>query len=155
MPKGTKTLGNSKALAWESRGFVHKKEDVYILTHPHESFNVLYCKESSQGLHYNVSDKIITYKEKKYFVKMIGYYIKRRLNNVDIYRSDGILSYTNNELKSDKHLIKYIDIPLNRKIIILQKTLSDNGTVFTYEQKGDSMFVNRGNGIIIYVKEIR
>ena len=34
MPKGTKTLGNSKALAWESRGFVHKKEDVYILTHP-------------------------------------------------------------------------------------------------------------------------
>lgn len=121
----------------------------------YESFNVLYCKESSQGLHYNVSDNIITYKEKKYFVKMIGYYIKRRLNNVDIYRSDGILSYTNNELKSDKHLIKYIDIPLNRKIIILQKTLSDNGTVFTYEQKGDSMFVNRGNGIIIYVKEIR
>ena len=22
-------------MAWESRGFVHKKEDVYILTHPH------------------------------------------------------------------------------------------------------------------------
>ena len=120
----------------------------------YESFNVLYCKESFQGLHYNVSDKIITYKEKMYSVKMIGYYINRRLNNVDIYRSDGILSYTNNELKSDKHLIKYIDIPLNRKIIILQKTLSDNGTVFTYEQKGDSIFVNRGNEIIIYVKEI-
>ena len=66
-----------------------------------------------------------------------------RLNNVDIYRSDGILSYTNNELKSDKHLTKYIDIPLNRRIIILQKSLSDNGTVFTYEQKGDSIFVNR------------
>ena len=48
----------------------------------------------------------------------------------------------------------YIDIPLNRKIIILQKSLSDNGTVFTYEQKGDSIFVNRGNEIIIYVKEI-
>lgn len=25
MPKGTKTLGNNKALAWESRGFAHKK----------------------------------------------------------------------------------------------------------------------------------
>jgi len=34
MPKGTKTLGNSKALACERRGFVHKKEDVDILTHP-------------------------------------------------------------------------------------------------------------------------
>ena len=67
----------------------------------YESFNVLYCKESSQGLHYNVSDKIITYKEKIYSVKMIGYYIKRRLNSVDIYKSDGLLSYTNNELKSD------------------------------------------------------
>ncbi len=89
-----------------------------------------------------------------YSVKMIGYYINRRLNNVDIYRSDGILSYTNNELKSDKHLTKHIDIPLNRRIIILQKSLSDNGTVFTYEQKGDSIFVNRGNEIIIYVKEI-
>ena len=89
-----------------------------------------------------------------YSVKMVGYYINRRLNNVDIYRSDGILSYSNNELRSDKHLTKYIDIPLNRKIIILQKSLSDNGTVFTYEQKGDSIFVNRGNEIIIYVKEI-
>ena len=77
----------------------------------YESFNVLYCKESFQGLHYNVSDKIITYKEKMYSVKMIGYYINRRLNNVDIYRSDGILSYTNNELKSDKHLTKYIVVP--------------------------------------------
>ena len=77
----------------------------------YESFNVLYCKESFQGLHYNVSDKIITYKEKRYSVKMIGYYINRRLNNVDIYRSDGILSYTNNELKSDKHLTKYIVVP--------------------------------------------
>ena len=35
MFKGTKTLGNNKALALESRGFVHKKEDVDILTHPH------------------------------------------------------------------------------------------------------------------------
>lgn len=41
----------------------------------YESFNVLYCKETLQGLHYNVSDKIITYKEKMYSVKMIGYYL--------------------------------------------------------------------------------
>ena len=48
MPKGTKTLGNSKALAWESRGFVHKKEDVYILTHPLfcfiRNFEWYYCR---------------------------------------------------------------------------------------------------------------
>lgn len=33
MPKVTKNLGNSKDLACESRGFVHKKRDVPILTH--------------------------------------------------------------------------------------------------------------------------
>ena len=38
MPKDTKTLGNSKALAWESRGFVHKKEGMSVLTHPHLLF---------------------------------------------------------------------------------------------------------------------
>ena len=32
--KGTKYLGHNKALAWESRGFAIKKEDVPILTHP-------------------------------------------------------------------------------------------------------------------------
>lgn len=33
MLKGIKTLGYSKALTWESQGFVHKKGCVY-LTHP-------------------------------------------------------------------------------------------------------------------------
>ena len=34
MPKDTKTLGNNKARAWESPGFVHKKGHAYILTRP-------------------------------------------------------------------------------------------------------------------------
>jgi len=34
MLKDTKSLGNNKASAWESRGFVIKKR-VCILTHPH------------------------------------------------------------------------------------------------------------------------
>ena len=34
MPKDTKTLGNNKARACESPGFVHKKGHAYILTRP-------------------------------------------------------------------------------------------------------------------------
>ena len=48
MPKDTKTLGNNKARAWESLGFVHKKRlcqrfdttslckkrDMSVVTHP-------------------------------------------------------------------------------------------------------------------------
>ena len=33
MPKDTKTLGNNKAWAWESPGFVHKKGCARVLTH--------------------------------------------------------------------------------------------------------------------------
>ncbi|CAG9880222.1 hypothetical protein BOVA115_4249 [Bacteroides ovatus] len=35
MPKDTKSLGNNKAPACESRGFVRKKQKVCILTHLH------------------------------------------------------------------------------------------------------------------------
>ena len=34
MLKDTKSLGNNKASAWESRGFVVKKKGCIILTHP-------------------------------------------------------------------------------------------------------------------------
>ena len=35
MPKDTKTLGNNKARACESLGFVHKKDCARVLTHLH------------------------------------------------------------------------------------------------------------------------
>ena len=38
MPKDTKSLGNNKAPACESRGFVLKKKKVRILTHLHSLF---------------------------------------------------------------------------------------------------------------------
>ena len=41
MPKDTKTLGNSKARACESLGFVHKKGCARVLTQPH--FFLLQC----------------------------------------------------------------------------------------------------------------
>ena len=44
MPKDTKTLGNSKARACESLGFVHKKGCARVLTQPliiNESYNKL------------------------------------------------------------------------------------------------------------------
>ena len=39
MPKDTKTLGNSKARACESLGFVHKKGCARVLTQPLLSFH--------------------------------------------------------------------------------------------------------------------
>jgi hypothetical protein len=42
MPKDTKTLGNSKARACESLGFVHKKGCARVLTQPLFSYNILF-----------------------------------------------------------------------------------------------------------------
>ena len=40
MPKDTKTLGNSKARACESLGFVHKKGCARVLTQPPSLFSL-------------------------------------------------------------------------------------------------------------------
>jgi len=40
MPKDTKTLGNSKARACESLGFVHKKGCARVLTQPHFIYTI-------------------------------------------------------------------------------------------------------------------
>ena len=42
MPKDTKTLGNNKARACESLGFVHKKDCARVLTHL--LTNILYLR---------------------------------------------------------------------------------------------------------------
>ena len=42
MPKDTKTLGNNKARACESLGFVHKKGCASVLTQPHPLFFSVY-----------------------------------------------------------------------------------------------------------------
>ena len=45
------------------------------------------------------------------------------------------------------------ELRINRKIIIIEDTLSDNGILFTYERKDDSIFVYNKNKLIIYVKD--
>ena len=83
------------------------------------------------------------------------YYIKNKLQNVDVYRSDGIISYTNSEVKSDKKLANYLEIPLVRNVVISNDKLLDNNTLFSYEAKGDSIFVNQAKNLVIYVNFIQ
>ena len=50
MPKDTKSLGNNKAPACESRGFVRKKQKVCILTHllgREDGFGCCHCRFGS------------------------------------------------------------------------------------------------------------
>ena len=51
MPKDTKTLGNSKARACESLGFVHKKGCARVLTQP-----LIQCLEYQKTLIYTYTN---------------------------------------------------------------------------------------------------
>ena len=50
MPKDTKTLGNSKARACESLGFVHKKGCANVLTQPLHCYIAIARLLTFQGL---------------------------------------------------------------------------------------------------------
>ena len=84
----------------------------------YNSFNIIYCKEVSSGLQYNNSCGTIEYRGEKYTIKKSVYYVKKKLQNVDVYRSDGIISYTKREVESDKKLANYLGIPLVRIVVI-------------------------------------
>ena len=52
MPKDTKTLGNSKARACESLGFVHKKGCARVLTQPLVYKKLTPCRQALNRLFY-------------------------------------------------------------------------------------------------------
>ena len=97
----------------------------------------------------------IEYRGEKYTIKKSVYYVKKKLQNVDVYRSDGIISYTKSEVESDKKLANYLGIPLVRIVVISKDKLLDNNTLFSYEAKGDSIFVNQVKNLVIYVNFIQ
>ena len=84
---------------------------------------------------------------------MCVYYVKNKLQHVDVYKCDGIISYTGSEVKSDKKLANYIGVPFVRNIIIDKDKLIDGNKISPYEAKGDSMIVNQAENIVIYVRQ--
>ena len=118
----------------------------------YNSFNIIYCKEVSSELQYNNSCGTIEYRGEKYTIKKSVYYVKNKLQNVDVYRSDGIISYTKSEVESDKKLANYLGIPLVRIVVISKDKLLDNNTLFSYEAKGDSIVRNMRDFILQFGK---
>ena len=64
MPKDTKTLGNSKARACESLGFVHKKGCARVLTH---LLYILSIDEKSTELYFGTMQFFIEFYTFGYF----------------------------------------------------------------------------------------
>jgi hypothetical protein len=81
----------------------------------------------------------------------VAYYKQGTLQNLDIYKSEGPISYTKQDLENDKLLMEYVGVPIYRKIMINGDSISDNGIVTFYKNKGDSIYVHRTNELTIYV----
>lgn len=112
----------------------------------YSSFKILYYKEYPI---YN--NKGILYEGKNYFPQLPAYYKQGTLQNLDIYKSEGPISYTKQDLENDKLLMEYVGVPIYRKIMINGDSISDNGIVTFYKKKGDSICVHRTNELTIYV----
>lgn len=118
----------------------------YTRKQKYSSFNILYYKEYPI---YN--NKGILYEGKNYFLQLATCYKQGTLQNLDIYKSEGPISYTKQDLEKDKLLMEYVGVPLYRKIMINGDSITDNGIVTFYKKKGDSIFVHRANELTIYV----
>lgn len=116
----------------------------------HESFDVCYYKEQPFGLHYNYIDAPLSYRGKVYSIVRKEHYTNCKIQKVDVYKSEGFITYTYQDLMADKILAEYFDISLNRTIKVFNNKLYDNGTPFSFEKKGDSLFVNGVKEIIVY-----
>ncbi|MDC2316141.1 hypothetical protein PO079_15455, partial [Bacteroides stercoris] len=57
--KDTKSLGNNKAPACESRGFVRKKQKGCILTHLHFNIKYLFCNRREESFSFKVIYNIL------------------------------------------------------------------------------------------------
>ena len=67
MPKDTKTLGNSKARACESLGFVHKKGCARVLTQPLKLYQII--KIHHDGQEHRMTEHSL------YHLELYSYYI--------------------------------------------------------------------------------
>ena len=81
----------------------------------------------------------------------LGVLDEGKLQKIDVYRSDGVLSYTRKDFMADRFFTKYIDVPLGRKIIIREDSIFDSGIIASYEKRGDSLFIKQADEIIVYI----
>ena len=95
----------------------------------YNSFNIIYCKEVSSGLQCNNSCGTIEYRGEKYTIKKSAYYVKKKLQNVDVYRSDGIYN-----IEDDSYTLKGAEFDL-------PTIIGNNQSFWNYLQKEKIKYV--------------
>ncbi len=116
------------------------------------SFSVTTCVKNSEGLVYG--DTIVNYDGGEYRPTKNETYKNGALEGIDIYKAEGILSYSFKDLKNDSLLVSSIRAVFDRKIVIKDNLLHDskftglNGKKFN--NKNGNFYVQENDTLLIY-----
>ena len=116
------------------------------------SFSVTTCVKNSEGFVYG--DTIINYDGSEYRPIKNETYENGAIEGIDIYKAEGILSYSFTDLKNDSLLASSIRAVFDRKILIKGDLLHDskftdlNGKKFN--NKNGDFYVLENDTLLIY-----
>jgi hypothetical protein len=112
---------------------------------------VITCRINDKGFSYH--NHLIRYNNEDYLPIKSETYKCNNLSTIDVYQSEGAMSYSRYELSEDSMIAKSIQAVFKRKIIIRAGTLYDNTSCRgDYEIRGDSLFVCKSDTLWIYVQ---
>ena len=111
---------------------------------------VITCRINDKG--YSYHSHLIRYNDEDYLPIKSETYKCSNLTTIDVYQSEGAMSYSRYELSEDSMIAKSIQAVFKRKLIIHADTLYDNTSCRgDYEIRGDSLFVCKSDTLWIYV----
>jgi hypothetical protein len=95
-----------------------------IIEKPH-NYKVTRCLRVEEGYHY--SKDIFIYKSNKYRPIVTAEYIDDTLVSLLVFKSEGKISYSSEDIVVDSLLFQTLNIPLRRIIDISETQIIDNG----------------------------
>ena len=111
------------------------------------SFSVTTCVKNSEGLVYG--DTIVNYDGGEYRPTKNETYKNGALEGIDIYKTEGILSYSFTDLKNDSLLASSIRAVFDRKIVIKGHLLHDS----KYTDLNGKKFNNKNGDFYVLVSD--
>jgi hypothetical protein len=115
-----------------------------------DNFTVIKFQKVTNG--YQFSKDILKYQGNTYKPLVSANYIMDTLSNIDIYKSEGKVSYSIEDLQNDVLFKLTLDLPELRRIIVRENSLVDNyKTYHITEIKNDSIFCFNQDTLFLYI----
>lgn len=124
---------------------------MYSCVEKNRHYTITYYQRREQG--YQYSDDLFTYNNNLYSPLLSVDYIEDTLFSVSLFKSEGTMVYTSEEIKADEKLTNSLNIPYKRLIEVSGNKIMDSGNAYPIEEtKGDSIFCLKSGRLYILKK---